>query len=709
MDDKIIHGETPSGEYRRNWMRNVFMDMLNIDLIKNKRIKELASNLEIHKSHFRRFEKWDIMHRYIMVPGVTKMICTLITISNNRKTANIAYIYSAIHPISKKIIPMYLCTGVNMLSADGEYRGRFIRINNLNFVYYKYPEFTNDIETHIHSKNYEPIINHFHALGILDSLDNRISPYIIRGIMVTWFCEMYLIYFNIQNNHKNPDFNGIMFDDSDIKAFDMLVKKYGLSQIYMFYRRCTTVVYPGSFDEHGVTVKFISERISIAAECGQKLMPLKVSDVLHMMNPTRRVWREIIIWKMVSDLPINMITPGIPVYNMWFAINNSRQKLFDNPYMLQKHNESQRLEQKTNISDVTIAIICESTGSTINNTIIHHRSKDYRSKNKDLFQHPTYFMKYLFEIIYTLYCLNTKMGVIHADLHLNNTTVNSIYFPYFDYELPVLNVAPAKTDHIIYHVGDNMHFMFPHIVKYATVIDFSRAIVKPQCISEHLENKKDKALFMLTQKNQILQWYESHIPELYAEYENEIKTVCDTKFDAVFKLMSAVDMYYHSVLLLKFFKTNKALVKKDESVENVLKKIVVITRHYLENGMKTLAQKNDWVPPEWPNLEIIKRCFSNYMLNEDDEKALDDITLVDYFNYDNPMKYNFHDPKRVPPRFKHVRLASKKWGEPGYKNTTKHRGNDGTYHEERTEYNKSVLDWTNSIKSYTITPPNNDK
>ena len=33
------------------------------------------------------------------------------------------------------------------------------------------------------------------------------------------------------------------------------------------------------------------------------------------------------------------------------------------------------------------------------------------------------FKKYIFEIIYSLYCLNIK-GIIHGDLHLNNITFN---------------------------------------------------------------------------------------------------------------------------------------------------------------------------------------------------------------------------------------------------------------------------------------------
>ena len=38
------------------------------------------------------------------------------------------------------------------------------------------------------------------------------------------------------------------------------------------------------------------------------------------------------------------------------------------------------------------------------------------------------FTKYMFQICYNLYCLNSKLYTIHGDLHLNNITLNTILY-----------------------------------------------------------------------------------------------------------------------------------------------------------------------------------------------------------------------------------------------------------------------------------------
>jgi hypothetical protein len=344
-------------------------------------------------------------------------------------------------------------------------------------------------------------------------------------------------------------------------------------------------------------------------------------------------------------------------------------------------------------------VLCESTGSTINNTLRFHKSKDYIQKNKDMFTHPTYFMKYLFEITYTLYCLNTKIGVIHSDLHLNNTTLNSLYYPYFDYQQKELNIKPGDEDVIIYHIGSEMYYSFPHIIKYATVIDFSRSIIKTKHIKKHFQSSSDKKLFNMKQVATIIRWYATHMPDLFTEYQTEIKKACDTRFDVVFKLFSAIDMYYHSVLLLKFFDTHTN-VEKHATVEKTLKKITVITRHYLESGMRNIAQNINWVCEEWPNLDIIKRCFTDHMVDLSDSKSIKRMNVVDFFNYDNPLKYDFHDPKKTAPRFKTIMHAEKNWGEPGYKTAVSRLGISGNQGAHRTAYNKSTDDWISTMNNY---------
>jgi hypothetical protein len=114
--------------------------------------------------------------------------------------------------------------------------------------------------------------------------------------------------------------------------------------------------------------------------------------------------------------------------------------------------------------------------------------------------------------------------------------------------------------------------------------------------------------------------------------------------------------------------------------------------------MRNLAQNPKWVCQEWPNMDIIKRCFTDYMVNVNDIDAVKKMNVIDYFNFDNPVQWSFYDTSKIPPRFKNIESAKKDWGEPGYKEVTTVAKNIGN--RERREYNMSVKEWTASINAY---------
>jgi hypothetical protein len=187
------------------------------------------------------------------------------------------------------------------------------------------------------------------------------------------------------------------------------------------------------------------------------------------------------------------------------------------------------------------------------------------------------------------------------------------------------------------------------------------------------------------------------MPDLFAEFQTEIKNACNTNFNMVFKLISAVDMYFHSVLLLKFFDKHTHITKH-KSVDTILKKIIVITRHYLESGIRSLARDPNWVCHEWPNLDIIKRCFTDYLVDVSDKKKIDAMNVVDFFNYNNPLMY-CNDSTNAPPRFRDIKYAKKEWGEPGYKDIKDFVANKPNI-KEREAYLKSVDEYVATIKAY---------
>ena len=62
--------------------------------------------------------------------------------------------------------------------------------------------------------------------------------------------------------------------------------------------------------------------------------------------------------------------------------------------------------------------------------------------------------KYLFDIIYGLLCMNVRLGVIHMDLHLNNTILKPQSLPHMDYKY-----QNSLNDVCIYKIFDDIFNM----------------------------------------------------------------------------------------------------------------------------------------------------------------------------------------------------------------------------------------------------------
>ena len=70
----------------------------------------------------------------------------------------------------------------------------------------------------------------------------------------------------------------------------------------------------------------------------------------------------------------------------------------------------------------------------------------------NLFEDFGMFQKYMFEIIYSLYCLNLR-GIIHGDLHLNNVTLNKKNLNVKDNNYVIYNLNSRKNEHLIDYIN----------------------------------------------------------------------------------------------------------------------------------------------------------------------------------------------------------------------------------------------------------------
>ena len=86
---------------------------------------------------------------------------------------------------------------------------------------------------------------------------------------------MYLIHYDLQQSNKNPHFNKLMFDPGDTDFFKSLIDTYG-DRIYLFYRYCKDVSQIKTRKKNKLCIRDVNQ-LSITIECGQKIMPLKIS------------------------------------------------------------------------------------------------------------------------------------------------------------------------------------------------------------------------------------------------------------------------------------------------------------------------------------------------------------------------------------------------------------------------------------------------
>ena len=157
------------------------------------------------------------------------------------------------------------------------------------------------------------------------------------------------------------------------------------------------------------------------------------------------------------------------------------------------------------MSNISLCYISESSGKTIYDYLNKSSNNIICQNIGNLYTNYDIFSKYLFEIIYSLYCLNLK-GIIHGDLHLNNITIN-------------INNKIEKNSNVIYDLNNNINddilnymlnyteindikskknyiencFIFEHYGAYPCIIDFSRSFMLINLIDEDIiEKEKNK-------------------------------------------------------------------------------------------------------------------------------------------------------------------------------------------------------------------------
>jgi hypothetical protein len=606
-------------------------------------------------------------------------------------------------PHGGKYAYKYFTIGGSFLSKDGEYRVGFIKIQNLHSIFSD-PQlnglFTNIKEYLIKKLNDRQIIlfkEFFYPTGDKKEIEIELEYYThalqYNLFVLTWFNDMYNEHCNIVENHLNKKYKDIMFryKKEDLEFINILIKRHG-------YDALSKLRY---FSNHVFTKNKITSKEN-GTKIGQKIIPLSIAEAQNPFDLLYKPWREYLISLYLSNLVINNISPGFFITNTWFYIKNSRKGLFDNDIQYEKMNRSElaiqitdllnraqiytheNIEQRKTISkthikswisnkfknlsdkiqqpidyakediimsNVALCIISEYVGRTIMDVISLSKSSPYYG---NLIGHPftqkgyKYFSKYMFEICYNLYCMNSVGGVIHGDLHLNNATLNPLTYK------NNRNVLDATDPMVLYVLDDEKEqYVFHTCGYYSCIIDFSRSIILPEKIDQLHDESLPKSYSII--KN--LKKYQEHQIEsllnLYIHYtsdinRDELRILFKNHFEAVFKLLSATDIFgFTNKLLTLFSLKDKTIVVPYNKCVELLNKINKYAENYLTVEMNKLIMDKHYekkiLEMNWPSLTIIQNCFCDFLV--DNTKIG---TIVDVYNINNEMKFSLNKIVNYP-------------------------------------------------------------
>lgn len=305
------------------------------------------------------------------------------------------------------------------------------------------------------------------------------------------------------------------------------------------------------------------------------------------------------------------------------------------------------------MSNVCLVMTNEFVGKTLYDSIFLTQSSKQYSKIVPYMFSPhsySYFRKYMFELCYNFYVLNTKAGVIHNDIHLNNITINSIFYTR---KVDVKIKSPKN----IYIVDDHRQYIFDTDLHNLCIIDFSRAIINPEFVNtfslnpfhEYFNILQNKKKFSRLQYDTLLYYYTTLKPEFRTK-EVYLFEMIENNPNVFFKLFSVLDLFNITLKLIDFFsnadKYNKKIHPASEALVLDINKLCDYYLTVTVNKLINLKTYEEVITMDHPLLKIIDEIFADELLIKNPDKIHH---TIDIYNCNNEEKFNIETVDNFSP------------------------------------------------------------
>lgn len=695
-------------------MNNIKFNNKNLlnELIKCYIINDITSLTYIHNNKYYKFKKLDYESldtgKYInsliisndFMFSKTNTIITVCKAIRNENMLNFGFIYSNIN--NNTLIHNTVVLSLSLISKDGEYKHRMINFNIINEIFkiplinkiyeylnnnYKNKEFTLDYE--IYNLNDKKIKNNY-----VNQNKNKIL--LLKLYTIIWITELYM-------NERNGDLLSI-----DENFFNILTSPKDI----MYFQE----IYKQNKDElDNIMPLFTYYNKNNRLQLGQKLLPFNYNQLKDYKHLIHFQWKELLINRIINNLIHNNISICFSLFIDWILISNSDKELYNNAEIFKKilHSDQiknilqylhfaknnllsldnkqeknkliNKLEKKLNnlieltqsnmlMSTVSLNFFSEYSGKTLFNYL----NLTLKNKNNKLFgnilQDYDILCKYLFEIIYSLYCLNLK-GIIHGDLHLNNITFNLNNIvendTYVIYDLNnsfnndileyIKHYPNIYSNNLVIdeninddisnnnsNTSDNTNkigklincFQFKHTGYFPCIIDYGRSFLLLKLIDEDVIEKEKTSVrqkYIKNETKRIINELNKIFPNYIKNNMHKLKFLFKNKnFNILFIYFTAYDTFTFITNLLIFMKKSSLNFNIDinPKIISLLTALSKKSYSYLEqilNEDNYMSEKKH----QFPNYLLLNEIFHNFKSN--DIKV--NYTISHYYSINNINKY----------------------------------------------------------------------
>jgi len=229
------------------------------------------------------------------------------------------------------------------------------------------------------------------------------------------------------------------------------------------------------------------------------------------------------------------------------------------------------------------------------------------------------FDKLIFEFIYGFYCMNSRCGIVHGDLHLNNATIFAVLT--FGQSRGLYD-KPATA----YSLDGDSIYIFPEAGVCAGIIDSSRSILGDIDRLNNEFGERFTELFLKDQRFRVMQIIYSYFPKFMTVHRAKMELLIDRNYPLLFKILTAVDTFVLCGNWAKLLAASSDEVRNATATtaRSILLRVSRLAESLIISNIQAAidGELTSAADIEWPNLLILRECFAEYKTSDVGEYEL---------------------------------------------------------------------------------------